>query len=98
ALYRSRNLVWDLDQSFADIAPECMDDADVSKPLIVLWGDSHAASLYPGLKAMQDKEADFRIDQFTAAGCPPIDTRELGSGQIVDRCMAFDEDALRKII
>src|SRR5690242_19601142 len=42
------------------------------KPLVVLWGDSTAAALYPGLKAAEDKRGSFRLAQFTSAGCAPI--------------------------
>jgi len=39
-------------------------------PSIVLWGDSHAAHLYPGLKA--SLEANFKLTQLTSSSCPPI--------------------------
>lgn len=42
------------------------------KPLAVLWGDSHASSIYPALKYIQ-KNNSFGIDQFTKAGCPPLE-------------------------
>lgn len=48
---------------------ECVDRD--GKPLIVLWGDSHAAALYPGLKALQN-EYNFGIGQLTTSGCPPL--------------------------
>jgi peptidoglycan/LPS O-acetylase OafA/YrhL len=38
--------------------------------LIFLWGDSHAAHLYPGLQARKGKSN--RIIQLTASACPPI--------------------------
>lgn len=37
----------------------------------MLWGDSHAAALYPGLKSLQ-KDNKFSITQLTQAGCPPV--------------------------
>jgi peptidoglycan/LPS O-acetylase OafA/YrhL len=40
-------------------------------PLVFLWGDSMAASLFAGLKEQQQR-LDFRIAQFTSSGCPPI--------------------------
>ncbi|MDE3059662.1 MAG: acyltransferase [Pseudomonadota bacterium] len=44
---------------------------DAGQPMVFLWGDSHAAALYPGLKALQ-QERHFGLAQFTAAGCPPL--------------------------
>lgn len=41
------------------------------KPLVFLWGDSHAAALYSGLKAFQKKKK-FAIAQYTASACPPV--------------------------
>jgi peptidoglycan/LPS O-acetylase OafA/YrhL len=40
-------------------------------PLILLWGDSHAAALYPGFVAAQ-KKSSFAIGQLTQALCPPL--------------------------
>ncbi|WP_298873253.1 acyltransferase family protein [uncultured Bradyrhizobium sp.] len=42
-----------------------------AKPLLVLWGDSNAAALYP---AMSDaaRQASFRVARFAAPGCTPI--------------------------
>lgn len=52
-----------------DYAAEC---DTRQRPSIVLWGDSHAASLYPGLEKLQKRQA-FGVAQYTAAGCPPIE-------------------------
>ena len=41
------------------------------RPLILLWGDSHAAALYPGFVAAQNKSS-FAIGQLTQALCPPL--------------------------
>jgi len=38
---------------------------------VLLWGDSHAASLYPGLHALQEKRK-FGIIELTTTGCPPL--------------------------
>ncbi|MCG6207521.1 acyltransferase [Rhodopseudomonas sp. HC1] len=51
---------------------ECDDAAPADAPRIVLWGDSHAAHLYPGLRALQRDGRGFRLSQYTAGGCPPI--------------------------
>lgn len=53
-------------------APECDDAVPADTPRLVLWGDSHAAHLYPGLRALQLDDRGFRLSQYTAAGCPPI--------------------------
>ncbi len=48
-------------------AAECIEE---KRPLVFLWGDSHAASLYVGLKDLQ-RSYDFGIIQRTASFCPP---------------------------
>lgn len=40
-------------------------------PTVVLWGDSHAASLYQGLLE-NSKQYGFNLIQFTSSGCPPV--------------------------
>lgn len=40
-------------------------------PSVVLWGDSHAASLYPGLHQLQIDNG-FSLTQLTTAACPPF--------------------------
>jgi peptidoglycan/LPS O-acetylase OafA/YrhL len=70
--YRADRCFLDKLQTFADIAGECIGEHQGAGPLILLWGDSHAASLYPGLKALQDRRGGLRIAQFTASFCPPI--------------------------
>ncbi len=42
------------------------------KPRVLLWGDSHAASLYRGLKNRQSEIANFDLAQFNVSGCPPV--------------------------
>lgn len=41
-------------------------------PVVVLWGDSYAATLFPGLAALQQNSSAFRLAQYTASGCPPV--------------------------
>jgi hypothetical protein len=41
------------------------------RPLVFLWGDSHAAAFYPGLKHLL-REHGFAIGQYQTAGCPPL--------------------------
>jgi len=52
-------------------APECLQTTPATAPLVFLWGDSHVADLYPGLKSLQER-GSFRLAQFTATSCPPL--------------------------
>lgn len=46
---------------------------ETRRPLIFLWGDSHAASLYPGFKALQDSgKYTFGLGERAGAICPPV--------------------------
>ncbi len=67
--YRLDGCFLSRDQAFA---PECDDAGPADAPRLVLWGDSHAAHLYPGLRALQRADRSFRLSQYTAGGCPPI--------------------------
>jgi peptidoglycan/LPS O-acetylase OafA/YrhL len=49
----------------------CTDAAPSDGPLLFLWGDSHAADLYPGIHALQSNHT-FRVAQYTASACNPI--------------------------
>lgn len=51
-------------------APECVERR---RPMIMLWGDSHAASLYPGFRDEQ-KVHDIGITQLTQNACGPFFT------------------------
>ena len=56
------------EQGVAEHAESCIED---KRPLVFLWGDSHAGALYPGLVELQ-KKASFGIAQMTSSGCPPL--------------------------
>jgi peptidoglycan/LPS O-acetylase OafA/YrhL len=58
-------------QGHAEIAETCIDKEPATGELLVLWGDSHAAHLYPGLSA-KNTNGKYRIAQFTATSCPPL--------------------------
>ncbi|WP_223464829.1 acyltransferase family protein [Pseudomonas sp. GL-RE-26] len=52
-------------------APKCLDAGDSSgSERILIWGDSHAARLYPGLASVVDRRATLL--QATRSSCPPI--------------------------
>jgi lysophospholipase L1-like esterase len=58
-----------LDGDEATFAANC--GAHGRRPLMFLWGDSYAGSLYPGLRHLQ-AGANFGLAQYTTAGCPPL--------------------------
>jgi len=58
-------------------------------PLVMLWGDSYAAALYPGLEALSRSEG-FGITQITGGNAPPFfDKTKLAA----DNVSLFDENA-----
>jgi peptidoglycan/LPS O-acetylase OafA/YrhL len=54
-----------------EFASECTPANRPGVPRILLWGDSHAAHLYPGLQDLQASN-NFDIVQWTVAGCTPL--------------------------
>jgi peptidoglycan/LPS O-acetylase OafA/YrhL len=53
-----------------EFSNECTPIKRPGTRLMLLWGDSHAADLYPGMASIQTTSA-LDIAQWTAAGCPP---------------------------
>lgn len=59
------------DQSPDGFASECIDAPSTAvNPSLLVWGDSHAARLYPGLRSVAG--ARIALSQFTRDNCPPI--------------------------
>lgn len=56
-------------ENFNLFETKCFEDK--TKPLVFLWGDSHAAALYSGLLSLQARQK-IGIAQYTASLCPPI--------------------------
>ena len=78
-----------LDQAPDAYAKECVDPPD-TRPLLVLWGDSHAARLYPGLRAALGSR--YRLAQFTRNACPPVErVRRKGN------CMSGNSFVMKRI-
>ena len=68
-LYRDRRCALEADQDETAFAPECLADAlEHPDQATLLWGDSHAMHLAPGLRAL----AVPAFAQLTATSCPPI--------------------------
>jgi hypothetical protein len=74
ARYRHRQCFLDPEQGPAEFRPDCEDASTPGRnALILIWGDSHAASLYPGFRAMLDEDRlPYRLAQRTASACPPV--------------------------
>jgi peptidoglycan/LPS O-acetylase OafA/YrhL len=56
----------------ATFSNECEGSGPTTVPRLVLWGDSHAASLYDGLEQFERAHGNATIAQYTASACPPI--------------------------
>lgn len=68
--WRDKTCMLDFNVPPSQFQPFCIEDR---RPLMFLWGDSHAASLYPGFKALQDSgRYAFGIAERTGAICPPV--------------------------
>lgn len=67
--YREGSCFLEPDQTAADFT-RCEDIWPAQHTAWLLWGDSHAAHLYPGLRARFG--ADAGLVQRTASGCPPL--------------------------
>jgi hypothetical protein len=72
--YREHRCLLSPDQSFPDFANECDDTSASSfdQRSIFIWGDSHAAALYAGIKRLTPEGASPRLMQYTASACPPV--------------------------
>ena len=89
--YRSSRCFLDLEQGPAQFAGECAGQAGG----ILLWGDSHAASLFPGLAAsMPTPQGLQQLSQYTKARCPPLLQPPPGSSRSCEASNAF---ALRQV-
>lgn len=88
-VYRSGTCFLGKAQSYTDFSPECAPAAN-SPQTSIIWGDSHAAALSSGLRALIPG-----IAQYTASGCPPLVGMHVGSrGQ----CKEVNDFVLREVI
>ncbi len=88
--WRHNDCMLDFRQPARNFKDFCIEER---RPLVFLWGDSHAGSLYPGFKAVQDSGLyDFGIGERSGSICPPIlgiEPRPL--------CRSLNENAIRAI-
>jgi peptidoglycan/LPS O-acetylase OafA/YrhL len=68
---------------------ECTEQLKVGAPKLIIWGDSSAASLMPGLRHLQEKY-NFNLSQYTGTNC----SFELESEVY---CKTLNQDAMKKI-
>ncbi|MBE7422480.1 MAG: acyltransferase [Zoogloeaceae bacterium] len=87
-LYREGSCFLVPEKSHDSFVPECAGE----RPRIVLWGDSHAAHLWPGLKAAT---LPGEAAQWTASGCPPLIGEAFAKRP---HCGAINEWVLRKVL
>ena len=73
------------EMSFAD---SCVDRN--RRPLILIWGDSTAGALLPGLRKAQETH-DFGIAQFTSSSCVPALNTDVAG---VPNCRAINDKVL----
>lgn len=86
-LYREGTCFMTPEKSFDGFSPDC-----ASQPVkIVLWGDSHAAHLWPGLKAAT---LPGSAAQWTASGCPPLIGENFAKRP---HCRAINDWVLQKL-
>lgn len=81
-------------QNASSYAPSCVDpDTDGGrKPLVLLWGDSHAAHFYVGARKVQQEMGSFRLAQFT--GCSALD---YGGKGTKGHCAKINEELRQRI-
>lgn len=83
------------DQSAGSFTDSCVDSENSrsAQPLVFVWGDSHAADLFPGLRALQD-QSQVRLAQFTASLCAPIIGLEIRERQA---CRSINNAVLDRV-
>ena len=78
-------------QPASEFAPECAGNG--RRPLLLIWGDSYAAALYPGLLHFAD-DRGYGVAQYTASACPPLIGFTLPERPF---CKSINDDVLRRI-
>jgi peptidoglycan/LPS O-acetylase OafA/YrhL len=92
-VYRSRECFLDPDQDFteADMSGCLPDGAGMP---VMLWGDSHAIDLYPGLRESMAKSG-YSLGVLTASACAPIIGYTMPGRP---KCGSFNDHALPTIL
>jgi len=70
--YRLGRCFLGADQDPSAFGAECERSDGGNARRILLWGDSHAAHLFPGLEHLERREKSIQVAQYAASGCPPV--------------------------
>jgi hypothetical protein len=87
-----KNCFVNLEREFP-FGAECLGGVPNGRPLVVLWGDSHAAHLWPGL-AKEAASYYWKLAQLTVSQCPPLIN---SAGEHNTRCPAMRIQAIDTI-
>ncbi|MGJ4915147.1 acyltransferase family protein [Bradyrhizobium sp. HKCCYLRH2060] len=63
------------------------------RPLLLIWGDSYGAALYPGLLHFSP-ERGYDVAQYTASACPPLIGYTLAARPF---CKSINDDVAQRI-
>ena len=88
SLYREGECDLKPNQSYKDFSPKCKEVAK-EKSILLIWGDSNAAALSSGLRAIMPN-----VVQYTASACPPIMDVVLGNRP---QCKNINDFILREV-
>lgn len=84
---------FDAEEGLDAMHPACLAPRGASaprdRPVVVLWGDSHAGHLLPGLQAL-DADGRFDLVQLTTNACPPV----LTDPSLPEECLAKNRAVL----
>lgn len=73
AEYRRGECFLNTEQQFTNRTTTCVAANTDGKKRMFLWGDSHAASMYPGIQhILKTQNMPYTLAQYTAGGCPPF--------------------------
>ncbi|KWV54757.1 acyltransferase [Bradyrhizobium macuxiense] len=78
-------------QPASEFASECAGQG--GRPLLLIWGDSYGAALYPGLLHFS-AERGYDVAQYTASACPPLIGYSLSERPY---CKSINDDVLSRI-
>jgi peptidoglycan/LPS O-acetylase OafA/YrhL len=90
--YRTRTCFLESDQDFSQFRNCTSQTTSPPAQSVLLWGDSHAAHLYPGLA--DNISPAIQLTQFTASSCPPIVGVEIKSRR---NCRAINDFVLNYV-